>query len=276
MVDLWRQHIFGGSGPQDFSAKFGPDFVKSPTTKVITSRLTEALKAELEANPPAFPPGVDTITIDLASRIAGPMSRLETPGRLLMDFNIVNEIPGNIAGGIGKTQISQQVGAMPAPFDDSRAAKGTATITRNPDGSLTAVVNVHYTVQDTIDLCPGNCGADMEMIATRPLSWLEASGVSGDVPFTVDYDAPPEIITTSAPPPTPLLTEGEVTASSLRIRQSPNTSAPIVGRYARGTKIQIECQVPGPMVNGNSQWNKTDRGYVSDAYVRHSSPPPAC
>jgi hypothetical protein len=275
-VDLWRQFIFGGSGPQDFSTKFGPDFVRSHTTKKITSRLAEALKADLEANPPTFPPGVDTITIDLATRIGTQMGQLETPGPLLMDFDVINEIPGNIAGGIGKTQTTQQVGAKPSPFDDSRTATGTATIVRNPDGSLTATLNVHYKVQDTIDLCPGNCGADMEMIATRPLSWLEASSVSGDVPFTVEYDAPPEIITTKASPPVPTLTEGEVTASSLRIRQSPDTSAPIAGSYPRGTRIQIECQVTGTMVNGNDKWNKTDRGYVSDAYVRHSGTPAPC
>jgi hypothetical protein len=48
-----------------------------------------------------------------------------------------------------------------------------------------------YTVKDTIDLCPGDCGAKKEQIATIPMSQWEATGISGDVPFFVDFPAPP-------------------------------------------------------------------------------------
>ena len=68
-------------------------------------------------------------------------------------------------------------------------------------------------------------------------------------------------------------TEGETTASILNIRESPSTSAPILGTYPRGTKIQIKSQTTGTEVNGNAKWNETDRGFVSDAYVRHASAP---
>jgi hypothetical protein len=47
-----------------------------------------------------------------------------------------------------------------------------------------------YTVKDTVDLCPGDCGADKERIATIPMSQWEATGISGDVPFFVDFAAP--------------------------------------------------------------------------------------
>jgi hypothetical protein len=197
-----------------------------------------------------------------------------------MDFDVINEIPGNIAGGIGKNQASTPVGAQPAPFDDSRTATGTATVTRNADGSMTITTDIHFTVRDTIDLCPGNCGAVVEQTATRPLSWLEASGVSGDVPFTVNYTAPSRTVTTGpVTPPTPSgPIQGEVTASRLRIRQSPSTSAPIVGRFVRGQRISIECQTTGEDVQGNPTWNRTSQGFVSDRFVRRLDPtdPPNC
>jgi len=37
---------------------------------------------------------------------------------------------------------------------------------------------------------PGDCGTWAEQIATVPLSQFEATGISGDVPFTVDFPAP--------------------------------------------------------------------------------------
>lgn len=283
VVDLWRQHIFGGSPPQDLSSKFGTDFTTSKTTAKITDNLVNALKADIEANPPTFPPGVDTVTVDIPSRIPAAIAEIGTPGAAgQMDFDVINEIPGNIAGGIGTNQLTTPVGAQPAPFDDSRTAVGTATVTKNPDGTMTITTNITFTVKDTIDLCPGNCGALVEQTATRPLSWLEASGVSGDVPFTVEFAAPTRTVTTNPitpPTPTPTAIEGEVTASPrLRIREAPNTTSPILGRYPLGTRITIECQTIGEEVDGNNVWDKTDQGFVADRYVHRLSPddPPNC
>lgn len=67
--------------------------------------------------------------------------------------------------------------------------------------------------------------------------------------------------------------EGEVTASILNIREGPGTDTAIKGTYPRGTKIKIESQVTGTNINGNDKWNKTDRGYVSDFYVKHAAAP---
>jgi hypothetical protein len=175
------------------------------------------------------------------------------------------------------------VGARPAPFDDSRTAGGTATVKKNSDGTLTVTPHLSFTVRDTIDLCPGTCGADIEQTATRPLSWLEASGVSGDVPFSVEFPGPARTFTVTpsgppTPPPTPAgPVDGTVQASPrLRIRAAPNTAAPIVGRYPNGTPIRIECQVTGEMIDGNDKWDKTDQGYVSDRYVRCTEQPANC
>ena len=65
---------------------------------------------------------------------------------------------------------------------------------------------LHYRVIGTIDLCPCNCasyhvGAINEDLATIPMSRLEASGVAGDVPFTVDFTVAQASFT--VPPPGP-------------------------------------------------------------------------
>jgi uncharacterized protein YraI len=82
------------------------------------------------------------------------------------------------------------------------------------------------------------------------------------------------------PPITTGTRNGTVTASSLRIRQGPSTSTPVVGTYSRGTTIPIECQTPGTSVAGNSLWHRTDLGYVSARYVnlpsRSSTKLPTC
>jgi hypothetical protein len=223
--------------------------------------------------------------VDIPSRIPAALAEIDNPSAPVarqMNFNIFDEIPGNLAGGIGKNQAATPVGAQPSPFDDSRTAVGTATVTKNADGSMTITPNLTFTVKDTIDLCPGDCGADIEQTATRPLSWLEASGISGDVPFTIEFAAPSRTVTTNPttpPTPTPTSIEGEVTASPrLRIREAPNTSSPILGRYPRGTRITIECQVTGEVVDGNDKWDKTDQGFVSDRFVHRlsTSEPPTC
>jgi hypothetical protein len=106
-----------------------------------------------------------------------------------MNFNVIGEIPGNIAGGIGKDQAANPVGATPSPQDDARIAKGSVTIF-DTGKDLMVMPDINYTVKDTVDLCPGNCGSSKEQIATIPMSVWEATGISGDVPFTVDFPAP--------------------------------------------------------------------------------------
>lgn len=288
VVGLWNQYIWGGSAPQNLSSQFGGDFTTSVTTADATDFLVNELRTNLESSPPTFPPGVDTVTIDIPSRIGTAIAALDTTGSgHEMDFNVIGEVPGNLAGGIGKTQLTHVVGARPSPFNDSRSAAGTADVTRNPDGTLTVVPHITFTVQDTIDLCPGNCGAPMEQLATVPLSRFEASGISGDVPFTVQYAAPPRSITiTPSTPPTPPPTpptpagpvRGEITASRLRIRQTATTSSSILGHYTRGEIINILCQTTGENISGNSTWDQTDRGFVSDRYVNRldPGPPPNC
>jgi outer membrane protein OmpA-like peptidoglycan-associated protein len=196
VVPLWREYLFGGSSVKDLSRDFGQDFTNSTTTDRATTHLVDALRQSLESDPPVFPAGVDTVEIDLAPRIGSAIAHIGNPSHPdRMNFAAIGEIPGNIAGDIGKDQTTCQLGAQPSPFNDDRSASGTAKVTRNPDGTLTVVPSITFLVQDTIDLCPGNCGATIEQIATVPLSGLEATGISGDVPFTVEFPAPPKAIT---------------------------------------------------------------------------------
>jgi hypothetical protein len=271
VVPLWRRYIDGGTAPMNLSSVFGADFTLSATTTTTTDFLMRSLVAHLQANPPTFPAGVNTVVLDIATLIPTAIAQIDNPASSnVMDFNVIGEVPGNIAGGVGKDQLSCPAGAMPSPFNDSRTAGGQVIVTRNPDASLTITAMFNYQVKDTIDLCPGNCGATIEQFATIPLSKLEASGVSGDVPFEVNFPAIPRSETTSpgVAPPTPVTpASGVTTASSLRIRQSPSTAAAIVGNYPRGTVIGIVCQTTGTSVEGNDTWYQTDRGFVSGNYV---------
>jgi hypothetical protein len=175
---LWSQYLFGGASPQNLSGKFAGDFTSSATTAKTTDFLVQELKKSIESSPPPFPAGAPIATVDMPSRIPAAISAIGKPGDLdQMDFNVIGEIPGNIAGGIGKDQTTCPIGAQPSPFDDDRTAAGTALVTKNPDGSLTVMPTITFTVQDTIDLCPGNCGATIEQVATVPLSRFEAAGL---------------------------------------------------------------------------------------------------
>jgi outer membrane protein OmpA-like peptidoglycan-associated protein len=129
---------------------------------------------------------------------------------LEMNFGGIGTAPGNLAGGVGKTQTACPVGATPGAVDDARILQDvTATLVRNPDGSVTVTPTFHYKAIDTVDLCPGNCGSDLgtinEQQATYPMSRLEASGVSGDVPFFVEFTSTqPAFTVPPAAPPVPV------------------------------------------------------------------------
>lgn len=274
VVPLWALYLFGGSGPRNISGSFGSDFTNSPTTFDTTTFLVNAIRANLTASPPTFPSGSSSIVIDLSTIIPSEIATINTPGDFhAMNFDVIGDIPGNIAGGIGNTQLSCPVGARPSPFNDARLAKGKVRVTRLPDGSLMVQPFINYKVKDTIDLCPGNCGELKEKVATIPMSMMEASGISGDVPIIVNFGSPPIAPFFVHPPVVP--TTGEITASALRIRTAPNLTAPILDKYPRGTVVNLDCQVFGSSVRGNRIWYKTDRGFISGEYVRLAGAAPS-
>lgn len=192
VVPLWSEYLMGGSPPQDLSSKFGNDFAASPTTASTTSFLVNSLKRNLTASPPSFSGGPAVVVVDLKSTIGPEITEINTAGGTNeMNFNYPSDIAGNLAGGIGDNQTACVSGAQPSPFNDERRATGIATVIKDAAGNLTVYPLINYTVKDTIDLCPGNCGTSKEQIATVPMSQFEATGISGDVPFTINFSAAP-------------------------------------------------------------------------------------
>ena len=215
VVPVWATWFNGGSGVQDFSGSFGSDFATDPTTADVSIGLAAALPGQVDAGRlhalAAGTPSGATVSLRSAlppAHFTSTTARLEAPGPLLMDFDTIGTAPGNLAGGVGKTQTSCRVGATPSPQDDARALTDVrAALVRNADGSVTVTPTFTFRVLDTVDLCPGNCGSSLgvinEQLATVPMSRLEASGVSGDVPFRVEFSGPiqaPFVVPPPAPP----------------------------------------------------------------------------
>ena len=228
VVPVWQMWFDGGTTLQNFTARFGADFATDPVTVQVSERLGRRLPSQLDgdklqalaasATPgvavsllPALPPDFLRATTDKLEDKTSPLS---------MDFDFIGTVPGNLAGGVGKTQRSCQVGAKPSPVDDGRQLSNVmATLVREPNGSITVTPTFRFHVVDTVDLCPGNCGSKLgtinEQLATIPMSRLEASGVSGDVPFTVDFASPTQPSFTVPPPKPPVPQQVTVSASTL-------------------------------------------------------------
>lgn len=211
VVPLWQEYLWGGSSPKNLTSEFGKDFTNSPTTKKTTIFLYDELKKSFTATPPVVPQYSNAF-IDISTQIPRAISEIDDPASYnQMNFNIPKDIPGNLAGGIGKDQTACPAGAKPSPFNDERHASGMVKVTRLSSSDLTVTPDITYSVKDTIDLCPGDCGTPLEQIATVPLSQFEATGISGDVPFTVDFPAPVldpftvsvPLSTTPSPAPSP-------------------------------------------------------------------------
>jgi len=282
VVPLWTSYLTGGSSPRSLTPAFGADFTASSTTAGTTDFLVRELRNDVEANQTTLMGGAATATIDFTPRLSTALTAITTPGDPdEMNFDVIGDIAGNVAGGIGTDQLAFPIGARPSPFNDDRTAKITATLARNLAGDLTVTPAIGFSIHDTIDLCPGNCGAPSEQVATIPLSRFEATGLVGDVPFTIDFPAPaaklsPFVVAPPAPALGPI--PGVVTASLLRIRAAPTTASAILGSYPNGTAITILCETMGETIDGNPRWDKTDKGFISDRFVSRTglAGPPTC
>lgn len=190
VVPLWREYLDGGSPPKNLTANFGVDFTNSPTTAKTTKFVRKTLADALATSPPSVPL-YSMKVVDIAAAVPGAAAAINdaaSPDQ--MNFNIPKDIPGNLAGGLGKDQTSCPSGAQPSPFNDERVLGGKATLWRLSAQKFQVFPSISYTVRDTIDLCPGDCGTKLESVATVPLSQFEATGISGDVPFTVEFPSP--------------------------------------------------------------------------------------
>jgi len=190
VMPLWDEWAAGGGPVRSITSTFGADFQSSPTTATATRFLLREIRTAVAARtaPPAGPP----VNVALSTLIPGAVAALDTPGGANeMNFNMPGDIPGNLAGGIGKDEAANPIGATPSPQDDARLVTGSVDLFATPTGQ-TVIPHINFTVKDTLDLCPGDCGSAAEQLATVPMSRWEASGISGDVPYTVDF--PPPVI----------------------------------------------------------------------------------
>lgn len=194
-VDLFRRYIFSPGPAGDISAQHAADFTSSRTTRAVTERIHAAVRADIQAHPPVLPAGGGPATVNYETDpdravVRQELNRLATDGLI---FDNPLEVPGLLAGGIGTTQGWCAVGQDTSHSqEDSRSVRVTAEVFRNVDGTYGINPDVLYTVVDTIDFCPGNCGGffAQHIGRTVQMSRWEASGVSGDVPFTVTFAGP--------------------------------------------------------------------------------------
>lgn len=204
-IDLYREYLLGGSATQrNLTGRFHSQFTASADTMTTTAFLADSIVAALRARPPLFPTGTDHLVIDVPSTIPGAVAAIDDcASPHAMSFTHLTEVPGLIAGGVGSDQSATLVGAVPSTYDDRRHVEGRADLHRLRDGSVLVIPRLAYTVEDTLDFCPGNCGGWLgeNIGSTNLMSRLEASGVSGDIPFKVTFDAP--TVVRILPPPVP-------------------------------------------------------------------------
>lgn len=278
VLPFWASHMAGGAAPQNISANFGADFTNSPTTAGTTKFLVGALRNDVQTAGATLLGGAASATVDFTPRLTAALAQIDdqTSGNP-MDFNVIGDIPGNLAGGIGKDETAFPIGAQPSPFNNSRQAKISASLTKQANGDIVVAPAIQFTVADTVDLCPGNCGATVEQAATVPLSRFEATGISGDVPFTVQFPAPAKELTPFTVTPTPKFPQtgtGQTTAKLLRVRSGPGLKFPVIKVLAAaGTPVNVTSQAHAEVVNGTDVWDKIDGGWVSHAYVAFSAAP---
>jgi len=191
---IYNQFIWGGlSGVMTLSSSLTNEFATICQTAVATNHIMTAIINAIWGHYPASTPVGPIPLSTIAPTAAGDIG---TPGNAneLVYCGATNA-PGLLAGGIGTTQLSTLVGAIPSTQNDSRSATGQIDVSRHtlPGGGsrLVFTPTVDIEVKDTVDFCPGNCGDRAAQVATVPLSRWEASGISGDVAFVTKFAAPP-------------------------------------------------------------------------------------
>jgi uncharacterized protein DUF4157 len=198
-VKLYVKFIYGGSSTVEDASAAANDFTNSVTTKYVTRNLVNSYLLAICRNRNKW---FNELSTGKTTEIDVPVISLQQEG---VDSNdsiyalnycgSVN-VPGIIAGGVGKDQLALNVGKETgAAQNDSRGVTGDfRIIISRPKPSLlhfTVKPNLTYHVVDTVDFCPGNSGGWPAQRLTVPLSRWEASGISGDVTFKLSFAAPP-------------------------------------------------------------------------------------
>jgi hypothetical protein len=196
VAKLWIDYIGGGSGLQVLNndPTIVEAFATSSTTIAAADQIADAVREQVEADK-TLPDGIHQLDDEKILRRGRRNAIANT-----MTFTNPFSIPGHIAGGIATDQGGSDVGARPSQIDDDRSLGGTAEVKTQGNGTRIVTVRPKFTVVDTVDLCPGNKGAALELALTVPLSKLEAGGLVGDVPFRVTFGTEPVTRVAGAPP----------------------------------------------------------------------------
>ena len=138
--------------------------------------------------------------------LGGPVAELRLPldqavgphGPFYLHPNIVYNNPfnaaANLAGAVGRSGEGSDIFG-----DDDREISGEVIIdVMTLDASTGAMSGdvrwqPHVHVKDTVDFCPGNLGNSFQRPITLPMSKLEASGLTRDVPITIEAPMPEEL-----------------------------------------------------------------------------------
>ena len=195
---LFRKYVFSPGPPVTSAPNTDRTSPPREPPAMSANKFTAWLRPISKSNPPTFPTPDSWATVDYETdrrknSLKQQFNQLATSGLVYTD---PFEVPGLIAGGIGANQGFCTVGANTSGAqEDSRSARVSAQVFKNTDGSMIINPIVNYTVVDTLDFCPGNCGGFFarHLGNTVQMSRWEASGISGDVPFTVNFQGPPLI-----------------------------------------------------------------------------------
>jgi hypothetical protein len=197
-TSLYSKFIYGGSPTVEDASAGAGEFTSSETTAYVTRMMvTDVMVGLMMDRNNAFTnaqsaPGVPTLVPVSAAQRAGVDTQ---QSKYALNFCGLG-LPGVLAGGIGKTQTTGNLGAdTSAATNDFRDAQGQfmviPKVVSKDEVVLTVIPLVQFHVTDTIDFCPGNPGDWKAQYLTVPLSQWEASGISGDVTFQLDFPAPP-------------------------------------------------------------------------------------
>lgn len=233
VLPLWDEWAHGGGPRRDITPTFGVDFTNSPTT-LTTALFLRSEIAKVVAKDTGPLPGM-SVKVPLSDLIWHALVAINTErGRNRMNFDHTSDIPGNLAGDLGKDQAATPTGATPSLQNDGRFALGDVTITGMPSGARKVTPSITFAVVETLDLCPGNCGAPLEQIATVPMSRWEASGIAGDVPYFVMFAPPPAFAAPfEVPAPAHMVPPTPATPSS-SMQPAPSATGPAQSHEYKG------------------------------------------
>ena len=197
-ANLYSKFILGGSSQIVDASDGANDFTENDTIQYVTKKMLDDARSYL----------VITREGVYQSFLSNPQLQIDLPVNATQLAGVNNEstdyalnfcginLPGVIAGGIGKTQTGpgNRGADTSAAMNDFRSVTGFVRITAELDGPgrvrLTSTPHLHFYVLDTVDFCPGACGSWLAQWLTVPLSRWEASGISGDVTFKLDFPSP--------------------------------------------------------------------------------------